>query len=150
MVDDSRDNGHNSSKSRAYDTLTAQLQRRDKTEFQLSLLHHQQKLQKCYSKSLKEGWSVDDMASEQSMSWLHDQVMWRIEQSGAVYFDEDYYSLAYDDCVATGVLITDDGVRGVNLQQVFDSADSDDMDDTGGPDRPATQCYSGKLNEGTG
>ena len=65
------------------------------------------------------------MQSEASMTWLHDSVMWRIEQSGAVYFEEDYYKLAYDDNVAAGVVI-DETVA--DLQARFDAASDDEFD----------------------
>ena len=126
MVDESRDNGHNSSKSRAYTALTAELKERDGADFQLSLLHHRQKLQQVYSSSQLKGWTADEMATKESLAWMYEEVMWRIEQSDMVWFDEDYYSLAYDECVKAGVYLEPDSVGGVNLQDKFDSAGDND------------------------
>ena len=93
-------------KSTAHTELADQLWQRDgDADYQLTLLEHQQKLQRCYAQCLKEGWSKEDMKSEQSMSWLTSNVAWRVEQAGKVEYDEDYFRLAYDDNVEAGVLI---------------------------------------------
>ena len=119
MVDSGRDDMQ-SSKSKAYRQLAAWLEDRDGVDdFKLTSFHHHQKLQKCYTAALAGGWTAEEMLTESSSSWMHDEVMWRIEQSGAVEFDYDYYRLAYDDSVAASVLI-DTTVS--NLQERFDAA----------------------------
>ena len=94
-------------KSTAHTELADQLKQRDgDKEFKLNFINHQQKLQKTYKQCLKEGWSADDMKSEQSMSWLTTtNVSWRIEQSGKVDYDYDYFRLAYDTNIEAGFLI---------------------------------------------
>ena len=84
-------------KSTAHTELADQLKQRDgEYEFKLNFINHQQKLQKIYTQCLKEGWSANDMKSEQSMDWLTTNVSWRIEQSRKVDYDYDYFWLAYD------------------------------------------------------
>ena len=111
-------------KSTAHTELVDQLWQRDSDAgFTLSMFNHKQKLQKTYAQCLKDGWSADDMKSEQSMDWLTMNVAWRIEQSAKVDYDYDYFRLAYDTDIEAGFLI--DATR-----KTLDFASGDDA--TGG------------------
>ena len=107
----------------AYTSLAKELRHRDQGEFQLNLFHHVQRLQRIYAAALEEGWTAEEMASEASMSWMYDNVAWHIEQDGAIHFDDQYYALAYDDSVKSGVLI--DADPRADLQARFDAVDKE-------------------------
>ena len=70
------DQGH---KSTAYDELSNLVWQRDgDAEYQLTYLEHMQKLQRCYTQSLDDGWTKDEMKSEQSLEWLRQNVEYRV------------------------------------------------------------------------
>ena len=84
-------------RSTAHTDLENQLWQRDSdAKYKLTLLEHQQKLQKTYASCLADGWTKDEMRSEQSMDWLVSNVAWRIEQTGKAEYDYEYMCLAYD------------------------------------------------------
>ena len=97
-------------KSTAYTELSDQCWQRDgEAEFDSTYFEHMQKTQRCYASALEEGWSQDEMKSEQSIDWLTQNVEWRVGQAGRCQFDMDYFRLVYDDYIEAGVLI--DNVR---------------------------------------
>ena len=76
MVDVSHGDDHEGNKSTAYTELSKQLWSRDGgADYQLSYLNHKTQLQRSYSSALKAGWSIDDMKSDESHTWLTTDVL---------------------------------------------------------------------------